>query len=215
MAVEFGQFNNGTHNFNAVMVAENFGFKSGDAWLTGVAWNDSVIDDDFYSIGESEGGITITVVDVTNQNQTWSTTTSATGGYRIELPDGTYDVTASGGNLVGPITHEGVEVGNQNVKVDFDTSTAVPEEAPTPPEVYDDILGFNSGEEFWVGGSNGTTLDTRYFGELPSWPVYSHVLQGDFNGDGFDDVLSPAGGQRQPVCRQFGRRREPREFTLG
>ena len=182
-AVEFGDFFDGANTFNAAMVAEEFGFNSGNTYLTGVAYSDTVIADNFYSVGESESGIRITAVDVSS-GDTFFTHTGPSGGYNLKLPNGTYTVTAAGGRLDETMVVTDVSIGSQNVKVDFDTST-------TAQDVQD-LVGFNSGEEFWAGESNGTTLTTKYYGEFSSTSTYNHLGVGDFNGDGLDDVVARA-----------------------
>lgn len=183
-AVEFGEFFDGTNNYNAAMVAEEFGFNSGDSYLTGVAFDDSVTDDDFYSVGESESGIRITAIDTTSSDS-FFTHTGPSGGYNLKLPVGTYTVTASGGRLDDTMVVIDVIVGSENVKVDFDTSTT--------SQIAQDLVGFSSGEEFWAGESDGTTtLDTKYYGDWTSTTTYSHVQTGDFNGDGLNDMVGRA-----------------------
>lgn len=184
MAVDFGPY---THTdgrtYNSVMVAQEYGFNTGgDPYLTGVVYSDTVIDDDFYSIGESVQGVRVTAVD--GQGTSYFTTSGPSGGYNLELPDGTYTVTASGGPLDRPWVVQQVVIGGENVKLDFETSSA--------PQDAQDIVGFNSGEEFWAAESNGTTLDTRYYGDWPSNTTYEIVGVGDLNGDGLDDIVGRA-----------------------
>lgn len=181
IAVEFGQF---THTdgltYNVPMVAQEFGFNTGgNPYLTGVVYSDTVIADDFFSIGESESGVRITAVD--SGGTSYWTHSGPSGGYNLELPAGTYTVTASGGVLDEPIVTSGVVITTDNVKVDFDTSTS--------PQHAQDIAGFNTGEEFWVGESNGNTLNTAYYGDWPSTNTFDIVGVGDMNGDGLDDVV--------------------------
>ena len=186
MGVRMGQYTSNSVTFNAVMVAEEFGFNSGNPYLTGVAFSDAVTADDFYSIGESEEGITITADD--GSGGVFTTTTGRSGGYNVKLPSGTYTVTASGGSLQSSMVVSNVTVGSENVKVDFNTSEAP---APDPaPAINQDLVGFNTGEEFWVGTSNGTTLDTAYWGDFSSSTDYSFTGVGDFNGDGYDDIVA-------------------------
>ena len=189
IGIRFGEFTSGP-TFNAVVVAQEFGFNSGDSYLTGVVYSDDVVADDFYSIGESESGVTITADD--GAGNVFSTISGSSGSYNIELPAGTYTVTATGGPISTSLVST-VTIGSQNVKVDFDTTD--PPTAPTPPAtpaVFQDIVGFNSGEEFWVGTSNGATLDTAYWNDFPSTTNYDDLQVGDFNGDGYDDVAGRA-----------------------
>ncbi len=179
VAVETGDYFDGTHTYNAVMLAEEFGFNFDDPYLTGVVFNDSVVDDDFYSIGESQPGVQITAVDALGT--AYSTVSGPSGGYNLQLPAGDYTVTASSDNLVSEMVRD-ITMYSVNHKVDFDISEI--------PARNIDLLGFSSGEQFWVGESNGATLDTKYYGQLPSTTSYSQFAKGDFNGDGVDDVVA-------------------------
>ena len=184
MAVEFGQF---THTdgrtYNVSMVAEEFGYNTGgNPYVTGVVYSDTVVDDDFFSIGESESGVRITAID--SQGVSYWTLSGPSGGYSLEVPAGTYIVAASGGVLDETMIVTNVVVGDENVKVDFDTSTS--------EQHAQDIVGFNSGEEFWGGESTGSTLTTKYYGDWPSSLDYEIIGAGDFNGDGLDDVVGHA-----------------------
>ena len=184
MAVEFGEF---THEdgrtYNSAMVAQEYGFNSGgNPYLTGVVYSDTVLDDDFFSVGESESGVRITAVD--SQGVSYFTHSGPSGGYNLELPAGTYTVTAFGGVLDQPMVSNGVVIGTDNVKVDFETSAS--------PQDAQEIVGFNTGEEFWVGESNGSSLDTAYYGDWPSTTTYEIIGVGDMNGDGLDDIVGRA-----------------------
>jgi uncharacterized protein YkwD len=83
-----------------------------DPFLTGVVFQDSA-GNGKYEPGEGLSGVTITVANA------GSTTTLDAGGYSLQLPPGTYTVTASGGGLPAPITRT-VVLGQDNVRLNFD-----------------------------------------------------------------------------------------------
>ncbi len=107
--------------YNAAMVTQNFAKSGTDTFLTGVVYTDAVLDDDFYTIGEGLGGISVQAVRQSD-GATAVTDTFGSGGYTLSLDPGTYDVTFSGGGLNGPI-NQTVTVGNTNVKLDLATDT--------------------------------------------------------------------------------------------
>ena len=115
-----GKFN----NYNAFMVTQNFAKSGTNAFLTGVAYDDSAIDDDFYTVGEGIDGINVTATDTSN-GISYTTTTMNAGGYQIALPSGTYDVTFSDNNqTIG--NSDRITIGSENIKLDLDTSNISP-----------------------------------------------------------------------------------------
>jgi uncharacterized protein YkwD len=105
--------------FNVTIAAQDFAYSSGRVFLTGVAYDDTkVSDNDFYTPGEGLAGVTITAKR-TSDNQTFTTTSWAAGGYALQLSPGTYTVTASGGGLSGTVDAGTVTIGSENVKRDF------------------------------------------------------------------------------------------------
>ena len=103
---------------NVSVTTHNFTKSGDDLFLTGVAFSDSIVNDDFYTIGEGLGGITVIAVRISDQ-QSFSTTTLDAGGYQIALEAGTYQVTFSGAPLPQNYTQT-VVVDTQNVKLDLD-----------------------------------------------------------------------------------------------
>jgi RTX calcium-binding nonapeptide repeat (4 copies)/Haemolysin-type calcium binding protein related domain/Cysteine-rich secretory protein family len=83
--------------YNSLVVTQNFAVSGPAAFVTGVAYNDSN-GDNFYSVGEGQGGITTelwlnsTLLETTNS---WSS-----GGYSLETAStGVMHITFSGGGL--------------------------------------------------------------------------------------------------------------------
>lgn len=111
--------------FNTVMSTEDFAFTTGNSFLTGVAFTDSVNHDNFYEPGEGIGNVTVKATRVSD-GAVFSTTTWAAGGYSLQLAPGTYNVTASGGSLNGVVNRSGVIIGAQNVEEDFTPAQAQP-----------------------------------------------------------------------------------------
>ena len=132
--------------FNASMVTEKFASRGGDLFITGVAYADGIVDDDFYTIGEGTNNVLISAVHDTT-GVAYSTTTGSSGGFTIQVPNGTYSVTASGGGLSGPLTVSNVVVGSQNAKVDFDTSASP---SPSPGTIIDNGQSGYSTVGNWV-----------------------------------------------------------------
>lgn len=118
--VRHGVFTSG-NDFNASMVTEKFGARSGNPFVTGVVYEDVIVEDDFYTIGEGLQNVTVTAVD-TSSGTEFVTQSGPSGGYSLRVPTGTYTVTALGGELDQPITTRDVVVGAENRKVDFDAS---------------------------------------------------------------------------------------------
>lgn len=107
---------------NAAITTQNFGFVNGsNSFLTGVVYQDgSIIDDDFYTVGEGLGGITVQAVTPT---QTFSTTTYDSGGYQLQLAPDTYMVSFIGdldGDGNSDTISQSVTIGTENVKVDIE-----------------------------------------------------------------------------------------------
>lgn len=124
--VRTGVYTSGGRNYNAVFTGNDFGAKSGNSFLTGVAINDGTVANNFYNVGEGLGGVTVSITDGTS---TFNTTTNSAGGYQIQLPAGSYRVTFSGAGVASSVT-KSFTIGSQNVKVDLNTRTDVPA-APT------------------------------------------------------------------------------------
>jgi hypothetical protein len=104
---EFGSPNG---SVNAVLVGAVFTDKNGDG---------------FYSLGEGVAGVTVTVAGASGS---FTTTTSAAGGYQLALPADNYTVTFSGGGLAAPIVRS-ITVGADNVLLDINTNHP----GPPPP----------------------------------------------------------------------------------
>lgn len=98
--------------------------------IVGVVYADVVQRNRFYTPGEGLGGATV-VVTPEGAGAGGTTTSWASGGWQLDVPPGTYTVTASGGGLPEPQTVTGVVVGDRNVKVDFRADRRVP--VPPPP----------------------------------------------------------------------------------
>ena len=114
--------------WNAALSGQNFAFTGDQSFLTGVAHTDAVADDDFYTVGEQLAGVTVTATRAAD-GRSFTATTADAGGYRLALPDGTYRVTAAGGDLGGTVTFENVTIDGQNVKRDFTPDAAMPDGA--------------------------------------------------------------------------------------
>jgi hypothetical protein len=116
-------------NVGPDIVTEEFGWRSGDAILTGTAYVDSD-NNGFYSPGEGLGSVTITAVGTHGQG-TFATQTWSSGGYSLPLPPGTYTVTATG-NLPAPRSTT-LTIGQDNVAWDLIfAGSAVPSQTAVP-----------------------------------------------------------------------------------
>jgi hypothetical protein len=119
--------------YNASMVTQNFAKSGSETFLTGVIYDDGVVDDNFYTIGEAVDGVTIEAVRQSD-GKTFATTNFDSGGYSLGLEPGTYTVTFSGAELEGNVT-DTVTIENTNIKLDLALDTLIADlvtEAPEP-----------------------------------------------------------------------------------
>lgn len=110
----------GTH-YQSIMAGTLFGDRGGDHFLTGVVISDIIEANNFYEIGEGIGNARIRAVNV-ESGETFEVRTGTAGGYSIQVPDGVYDVTATGDRISRPLVVRAVQVDGENVKVDFNTN---------------------------------------------------------------------------------------------
>ncbi|QDU60971.1 Cysteine-rich secretory protein family protein [Planctomycetes bacterium Pan216] len=122
-SAEVGAFTTSPGTFDALFVVQNFGRRSSDFFLTGVVYDDAD-GSDFYGVTEGLAGVTITASD---GDQEFSTTSGTSGGYSLELPDGTYTVTVAGAGIDATRT---ITIDGANIKRDF---TLQDDEPSSPP----------------------------------------------------------------------------------
>jgi hypothetical protein len=108
--VRYGVYTYAGTDYNSAMVTELFGNRGGNHFLTGVVFDD-LDGDDRYDPGEGLGGVTVTTGALT-------TTTGSSGGWCLEVADGEYVVTASGGSFSGVGSLQAT-VSGANVELDF------------------------------------------------------------------------------------------------
>jgi uncharacterized protein YkwD len=127
---------NPTTNVGPLVITQNFGnrFNLSNPWLLGVVFDDKSVDDNFYTSDEGLAGINVTAVKETT-NETFTTTTWNSGGYQMQLPSGTYQVTFYGewdnDNQLDRQTRQ-VTVFSENFKLDLNTEQLGNTPSPTP-----------------------------------------------------------------------------------
>ncbi|MCA9073999.1 MAG: VCBS repeat-containing protein [Planctomycetaceae bacterium] len=186
--IRYGLFINPDNGltYNAIMTAQEFGNRAGNGFITGVVFNDGVgglANDDFYTIGEQISSGVVTAVSSTGQE--YAIDLGMSGGYALQVPNGTYTVIASGGAVGGNYVVTGVVVaGGRNVKVDFDTSLP-----PTPADA-DSLIGRLEDGRVWVAVSDGTSFSNQVWATWSTRVAWQDVQVGDFNNDGKEDVAA-------------------------
>ena len=142
------------NNYNAVITTQNFAYSGSSVFLTGVAFNDLVTDDNFYTIGEGIGNIEVKAIRQSD-NQIFTTHTMDAGGYQIALNAGTYDIEfLQNGAKIGS-THT-VTLNSQNVKLDLDTSNIdVIDVLDVGPTAGSDLLNGTNAEYEQINGLAG------------------------------------------------------------
>lgn len=195
-----------------VNVTEVFATRLGNPFLTGVAFSDQVVADEFFTSGEGLDGVTITATSRTT-GTTYSTTTGPSGGYALQVPSGTYDLTAAGGELASPRQLGGVTVGTVNVKVDFvepyaDLGPPVARDdralAEKDTAVVIDVLQNDSGRlasdpvgiEIVTPPGAGQVRVDAFTGRITYSPQLGHT-----GPDEFRYRLQGAGGELSPAAR--------------
>lgn len=117
-------------SWKAVDCTEDFAYSAGNSFFTGVAYDDSLVtNNDFYTPGEQIPDVWI-VATRQSDGAVYKTQTWDSGGYSLQVPAGTYTVVGINPALGGTVTHTGVVIGTENVKLDF-----TPEMAPSGPDL--------------------------------------------------------------------------------
>lgn len=112
-----GKFTTDGQTFNASMVTQDFARSGSSAFVTGVVYNDTTIDDDFFSVGEQVTGRTVSAGGGVNDQ------TGAGGGYELKFGAGgakSIDFNLAGGTVTVDVT-----LGATNIKVDVVNGTEV------------------------------------------------------------------------------------------
>jgi serralysin len=190
-----GPFTSGGTTYSSVMTTQDFGTDAtnSNAFLTGVVYTDGVTNDDFYTVGEGLGNITITAV---GNGQTITGTSMTAGGYSLRLAAGTYSVTFSGDfnndGVVDTSTARSVTIGSQNVKVDFASDTYVPPLA-TPTEGDDVLTGTAGADKIDALGGNdrvsGLAGNDTLNGGAGNDTLSGGTGNNTLNGDAGNDIL--------------------------
>jgi uncharacterized protein YkwD len=171
---------NPTTSVGPLVITQNFGnrFNLSNPWLLGVVFDDKSVDDNFYTSDEGLAGINVTAVKETT-NETFTTTTWDSGGYQMQLPSGTYQVTFSGewdnDNQLDTQTRQ-VSVFSENFKLDLNTEQLGNTPSPTPepeptssPTTADKNFHNTTGDDSVLGSaSNGTLTEDLGNGDQPT-----------------------------------------------
>jgi uncharacterized protein YkwD len=192
-------FTSGTFKgWTAGMLTTDFAKTAGNPFLTGVAYQDTIADDDFYTPGEGLAGVTVVARRLAD-NALFSTTTFASGGYSLPLAAGTYDVSASGGPLAHSITFRSIVIGAQNVKTDFVAGATPPGDTTPPTATLTQALRNRSASRYYpftVTYADDTAIDPETF---DSYDVVVTGPGGYLRYANFDSVDSAGPGKSRVV----------------
>ncbi|MDJ0554022.1 MAG: CAP domain-containing protein [Microcoleaceae cyanobacterium MO_207.B10] len=201
-----GEFTSDGQTFNSVITTQDFAYSDAQSqFLTGVTYTDAVTTDNFYTVGEGIGGITVQAVDTNNASNIFTTETWGSGGYSLELPAGTYDVTFS--DNYGNTDSSQVTISSKNIKLDLksnqfiggptmsdDNLTMSPGADNIKALLGNDSVNGGDGNDTIGGGEGNDTLNgdggndslTGWIGDdLINGGIGNDILQG---GDGLDTL---------------------------
>jgi Ca2+-binding RTX toxin-like protein len=152
-------------NLNTSIITEDFGRSGSKLFVTGVVYNDTVVDDEFFSVGEQTVGRTVSGAGATD-------TTGAGGGYELLYGAGgnktvTFDLST------GDVT-VGITVGATNAKLDIVngkqvwTDTSITSVSSNVKEIHALSLGninLEGGKSSqWIHGNDGNNIITGHTG---------------------------------------------------
>lgn len=200
--VRYGVFTDDGLKYNASMVTEKFGASSNRTYITGVAFTDAVVADNFFTIGERVAGLTVRA---TSTQGTFETTTGPSGGYALQVPNGTYTVTFVGPS--GQVALNNVGVNGSNIKVDLDTGDANWQPIAVDQLAFagdvnadgsDDLIAWRNGQ--WIVAAAPRTGATGVnFATWSNAVTWFDLTVGDFNGDGRSDISARGNGNSLTV----------------
>ncbi|MCB1492327.1 MAG: hypothetical protein KDJ77_11120 [Rhodobiaceae bacterium] len=213
------QETNSSTEVGEYVTTQDFGSRfSYQPQLLGVVIND-IDNDDFYDIGEGMGGVTVSISDGTN---TYQTTTWSSGGWQIEVPQGSYTITYSGGGLSADIVRLAT-LNNINVKVDVEAADAGTGFPTTGNDIVygdtsnnlidllagNDIFFGYGGWDTIIGGPGADTIDggdgndtASYSGSTVGVNVqlqYGITSGGDAAGDTLISIESLTGSNKNDI----------------
>lgn len=164
---EIGVFTSG-RDWNASMLSEVFGDRSGNRLLTGVAYTDTN-DNDFYGVGEGQGSVSVAAAGGV------TTASAAAGGYALQVVAGVSAVTIGGVRVQ-------LTFGADNIKLDLVDGTRV----------------FSSGDiRLLSGATEGRLLgiaDVNLVGANTSETLVGNRSANSINGRGGNDTISGGDG---------------------
>ena len=164
---EIGVFTSG-RDWNASMLTEVFGDRSGNRLLTGVTYNDTS-DNDFYGVGEGQGGVSVAVAGG------GATSSAAAGGFALQVATGVNVVTIGGVKVQ-------LTFGQDNIKLDLVDGTRV----------------FSSGDmRLLSGATEGRLLgiaDVNLTGANAGETLVGNRGANGINGRGGNDTISGGDG---------------------
>jgi hypothetical protein len=163
LGIETGPFDyDSVRGFPSIVTTQLFGI--GDPQyraVTGVAFADSVTDDNFYNVGEGRAGIVVAAI--AQDGTRYATVTGPSGGYALRLTAGDYRVTATSVDGAVDVELGAISLSVQNIKIDIRT-----EQFSSPAIVLsgsDQLLSLSDPELDWGGrcradirGSGANTL---------------------------------------------------------
>ncbi len=165
-------------------------------YLLGVVYADQISDDDFFTPGEGLAGVSVQAVRVSDA-LTVNATTSEGGGYSVLIPDGTWNITVSGGLLPGPLTANGVVVAGSSVKRDFATTGV---DLPIPREIR---MVSGSGKAAKTGGYS-LAVKSMWYDPALSTLSDADVAALEVTVDGVSLFTEGAGRKSTKVKRDAG-----------
>ncbi|HSI33479.1 MAG TPA: CAP domain-containing protein, partial [Tepidisphaeraceae bacterium] len=194
-----GQFK----GYGVGMLSEEFATSGSAVYLTGVAYTDTVSDDDFYTPGEGLAGVTVTAKRA-GDGKVFTTSTWSSGGYSLALPPGTYNLTGAGGGLAKAVSYGAVTINSENLKRDFvpgaGDAVGTPQDT-TPPAVtltrakplrtgggkyYNFVVtvtdpgGVNpatlDGADLWIYGPGGYTRVSTFYNVDPTSTATTKII---------------------------------------
>ena len=135
----------------------DMGFHDDVPYLTGVAYDDDIVQDNFYTPGEGLAGVSVVAVR-TSDGKTFATQTQDAGQYTMALDPGTYNIYGFGGPLGGFVTYGNVTVTDQNVEEDFTPAMVT---TSTPPFAL-----LSAGTLFVNGTAGNDTIGISRSGDI-------------------------------------------------